>query len=122
MAQKRVAQQNRAAQQNKPRTAGQPGSGTGTGNTVSAQNAARVRTGNYTGSAGTTKPRVTPTTPSAGNNNGKTYGTGTKNPYGRYTRSGSDEESAYTASFKPEGGEPRPRRSRSGDSDQTPEA
>ncbi|SNT92811.1 SH3 domain-containing protein [Aristaeella hokkaidonensis] len=124
MAQKRVAQQNRAAQQNKPRTAAQPGTGngTGTGNAASAQNAARVRTGNYTGSAGTTKPRVTPTTPSSGTGNGKTYGTGTKNPYGRYTRSGSDEESAYTASFKPEGGEPRPRRSRSGDSDQTPEA
>ena len=123
MAQKRVAQQNRAAQQNKPRTAGQPSTGTGTGNNAaSAQNAARVRTGNYTGSAGTAKPKVTPTTPSAGINSGKAYGTGTKNPYGRYTRSGSDEESAYTASFKPEGGEPRPRRSRSGDSDQTPEA
>ena len=123
MAQKRVAQQNRAAQQNKPRTTGQSGNGNGTGNAASAQNAARVRTGNYTGSAGTTKPRVTPTAPSSGTSNGKTYGTGTtKNPYGRYTRSGSDEESAYTASFKPEGGEPRPRRSRSGDSDQTPEA
>ena len=124
MAQKRVAQQNRAAQQNKPRTAERPGAGNGTGtaNAASAQNAARVRTGNYTGSAGTTKPRVTPTTPSNGTSNGKPYGTGTKNPYGRYTRSGSDEESAYTASFKPEGGESRPRRSRSGDSDQTPEA
>ena len=124
MAQKRVAQQNRAAQQNKPRTAERPGAGNGTGtaNAASAQNAARVRTGNYTGSAGTTKPRVTPTTPSNGTSNGKPYGTGTKNPYGRYTRSGSDEESAYTASFKPEGGESRPRRSRSGDSDQTHEA
>ena len=122
MAQKRVAQQNRAAQQNKARTAGQPGAGNRTGNAVPAQNAARVRTGNYTGSAGATKPRVTPTTPSSGTDNGKTYGTGTKNPYGRYTRSGSDEESAYTASFKPEGGEPRPRRIRSSDSDQTPEA
>ncbi|MBP5726556.1 MAG: SH3 domain-containing protein [Clostridia bacterium] len=122
MAQKRVAQQNKAVQQNKPRPAGQNGSGNSTGNAASAQNAARVRTGSYTGSAGGAKPRVTPTTPASGTNNGKTYGTGTKNPYGRYTRSGSDEESAYTASFKPEGGETRPRRSRIDHSDQKPEA
>ena len=122
MAQKRVAQQNKAAQQSKPRTAGQNVSGNSNGNAASAQNAARVRTGSYTGSAGTAKPRVTPTTPSSGTNNGKVYGNGTKNPYGRYTRSGSDEESAYTASFKPEGGETRPRRSRIDHSDQKPEA
>ena len=122
MAQKRVAQQNKAAQQSKPRTAGQNVSGNSNGNAASVQNAARVRTGSYTGSAGTAKPRVTPTTPSSGTNNGKVYGNGTKNPYGRYTRSGSDEESAYTASFKPEGGETRPRRSRIDHSDQKPEA
>ncbi len=122
MAQKRVAQQNKAAQQSKPRTAGRPGNGTNTGSAASAQNAARIRTGNYTGSTGAAKPRVTPTTPSSGANSGKTYGNGTKNPYGRYTRSGSDEESAYTASFKPESGETRTRRSRIDDSDRKPEA
>ncbi len=98
MAQKRVAQQNKAM-------AGKDGNRTGRPSATPAQNSARVRTGNYTESAGSSRPKATPTaTPGNGQNSGRTYGAGQKNPYGRYTSSDTEEESSYTASFKPNTG------------------
>ena len=70
---------------------------------VSAQNAAKVRTGSYTGGQGTAKPKATPSRPSAGQG-AKPYGTGSKNPYGRYSASEAEEDASYTASFKPGAG------------------
>ena len=66
---------------------------------ASAQNAARVRTGNYTGS-GTAKPKATPSAPS-GETKPKAYRSGSRNPYGRYSSGDGDEDASYTASFKP---------------------
>ena len=68
---------------------------------VSAQNAARVRTGSYTGSTG--KPKATPSVPS-GEKNARTYRTGSGNPYGRYSASDTEGDATYTASFKPNAG------------------
>ena len=70
---------------------------------VSAQNAAKVRTGNYTGGPGTARPKATPSA-SSGTQAPKTYKTGSGNPYGRYSASDTDEDASYTASFKPKAG------------------
>jgi hypothetical protein len=89
MAQKKAAEQrktqgsNRSGQQTDKQ--GQP---------ASAQNGAKVRTGNYTsqGSTTTAKPAQTDTTPRKV----------VENPYGRYSTASSEEDSTYTASFKPD--------------------
>ena len=94
MAKQKVAKQRREA-------AGQS-SAAKPSDPVSAQNAARIRTGSYTGT-GTAKPKATPSTPS-GTQSGRTYGAGSKNPYGRYSASDTDEDASYTASFKPNAG------------------
>ena len=101
IAQKKVAQQKAMAGKD---NAGRPAG------TVPAQNAARVRTGTYTESAGSAKPKATPSTPSGTQGNGKAYRTGSKNPYGRYSSSEADEDSSYTASFKPSAGDKGARR------------
>ena len=69
---------------------------------ASAQNAAKVRTGTYTGTGSSARPKATPTASSGRQGSGKAYGKGSTNPYRRYTTSGSEEEASYTASFKPE--------------------
>ena len=95
MARQKVARQNKAM-------AGKGGEGKHS-EPASAQNAAKVRTGNYTEGTGTAKPKATPSR-TAGGQNAKTYGTGSRNPYGRYSKSGADEDASYTASFKPNAG------------------
>ena len=40
----------------------------------------------------------------SGAQNGRTYGSGSRNPYGRYSSSDTDEDVSYTASFKPNAG------------------
>ena len=108
MAQKKVAQQQKVRQRQESPAGGQP---------ASAQNAARVRTGNYTGTPGTSKPKATPTVPSQGQSTPKQYKTtGTQNPYGRYSSSEAGEDASYTASFKPASKESRIRTNRSHDS------
>ena len=92
LAQKRVAQQNKAM-------AGKDGARPSRPD--SAQNSSKVRTGTYTESAGSARPKATPTTPSGSKNSGKTYRTGQKNPYARYSASETEEDATYTASFKP---------------------
>ena len=67
---------------------------------ASAQSAARVRTGNYTSSTGATRPKATQAAPGNGQA-GKAYRSGNKNPYRRYSASEGEEDSNYTASFKP---------------------
>ena len=111
MAQKRVSEQNKARQAQESARNGKP---------VSPQNAARVRTGNYTGGTGSERPKATPAAPSEGQKANKPYGNGAKNPYGRYSSSEADEDASYTASFKPAEGEKPARRKRSSDDDQTP--
>ena len=116
MAQKKVAQQQKARQRQESPTTGQP---------ASAQNAARVRTGNYTGTAGSAKPKATPSVSPQGQNTPKQYKTtGTQNPYGRYSSSDAGEDATYTASFKPSSSESRIRTNRSHDAsgDDKPEA
>ena len=109
MAQKRVAQQ-RAQTTAAARTqtaAGtrpqQPGAvRTGTpAEPGSAQQAARIRNGIYTGSSGTAVPK-TGGSIAGGQASAKPYSRNVDNPYGRYT-SGAEEDADYTASFKPEG-------------------
>ena len=111
LAQKKVAQQNRAA-------AGKDG--TKPAGPASAQNASRVRTGTYTDSEGSAKPKATPSTPTGGPTAGKPYSSGSKNPYGRYSTSDTDEDASYTASFKPGAGERKPRRADSDPDKKTP--
>ena len=94
MAKQKVTEQRKAA-------AGKPAESKPS-DPVSAQNAARVRTGNYTGT-GTTKPKATPSTPSGGQRSGS-YKGGASNPYGRYSASDGEEDATYTASFKPDAG------------------
>ena len=109
MAQKRVAQQ-RAQTTAAARTqtaAGtrpqQPGAvRTGTpAEPGSAQQAARIRNGIYTGSSGTAVPKAGGSI-AGGQASAKPYSRNVDNPYGRYT-SGAEEDADYTASFKPEG-------------------
>ena len=99
MAQKKVAQQHKtmaAKDGTRPvRSASTP---------TSAQNVSKVRTGNYTESAGSSTPKATPATPSNGQSPVQSYGSGQRNPYGRYTSSDTEEEASYTASFKPNAG------------------
>ena len=60
-----------------------------------------MRTGTYAEKNGT--PAARPTQGTAGGSSGtasKPYSRKVENPYGRYT-SGSEEDSTYTASFKP---------------------
>ena len=110
--------QKKAAQQRKEQAVQKQTAGKTNGQPVSAQQAAKVRTGTYTEKNGTTavKPSTTQ------NGTGKPYGKTVENPYARYT-SGGDEDAAYTASFKPEEsrekGNSRRRRSgeRSGEDD-----
>ena len=94
MAKQRVASQRKA-------TAGKEGAARPS-DPVSAQNAARVRTGSYTGT-GAVKPKATPSAPPA-EQSGKSYRTGSRNPYGRYSATDADEDASYTASFKPNPG------------------
>ena len=88
---------------------------------ASAQNAAKVRTGNYTGGAGTTKPKATPSTAS-GKQDGKTYGSTARNPYGRYSASDADEDASYTASFKPNAGKDKEAPGKTENDEDKPEA
>ena len=117
MAQKRVAQQRAqnagtAKPQNTPAVrpqasaAGRPQQpGTARPGAVAepgaAQQAARVRTGIYTGNNGTAVPRPNGTN-AGGQATVKPYSRNVDNPYGRYT-SGTEDDADYTASFKPEG-------------------
>ena len=71
---------------------------------VSAQNAAKVRTGTYTDKPGSVRPKATPTEAAPERNARKPYSTGSGNPYGRYTSSDNEENATYTASFKPGAG------------------
>ena len=107
MAQKKVAEQrkNQAQGGNRAKQAANK-----QGQTASAQNGAKVRTGNYTSQGGTTaaKPVQTETTPR------KVYSGGVENPYGRYSSSAAEEDATYTASFKPDAGASRTKRARSG--------
>ena len=64
---------------------------------VSAQQAARVRTGTYTGNAG--KPVPTPSAPKTTGASGN-YGRSVDNPYGRYV-SGSEQGTRNTGAYKP---------------------
>ncbi len=113
MAQKRVAQQNKTMAQREGTRPARPVS--------TAQNGARVRTGNYTENAGSAKPKATPTRPSGGQSTGQPYGNSPKNPYGRYTSSDTEEEASYTASFKPNAGNSGMRRTTRNTDDQKPE-
>ena len=65
----------------------------------SVQQAARARTGSYTGTGGKTAPA--PTGEQTGGAN-RAYTGSMENPYGRYV-SGKNENGQYTSSFKPEG-------------------
>jgi hypothetical protein len=103
MAKQKVSQQNKANASREGVKPSQP---------ASAQNAAKVRTGNYTGGAGSAKPKATPAAPTGTKTSGKPYSAGSANPYGRYTTSDTEEESSYTASFKPNAGRETPRRNR----------
>jgi hypothetical protein len=100
MAQKKAAEQRKSQGNNKT---GQPANKQG--QPASAQNAAKVRTGNYTSSGSTTtaKPAQSETTARKV----------VENPYGRYSASSTEEDSTYTASFKPDAGAERPTRVRS---------
>ena len=98
LAQKKAAQQRREQASvngaaNGPRPAGQQA--------PNAQQAARIRTGTAAGSSGTmvSKPAAR-TSGGTGSTTGKPYSRTVENPYGRYT-TGSEEDSSYTASFKP---------------------
>ena len=91
-AQKKVAQQNKAMAGKEGARPSRP---------ASAQNGAKVRTGTYTETTGSSRPKATPSTPAGGQGTGKTYGTGQKNPYARYSANDTEEDNAYTASFKP---------------------
>ena len=71
---------------------------------VSAQNAAKVRTGTYTDKPGSARPKATPNDSASAPAARKPYSAGAENPYGRYTSSDTEEEASYTASFKPNGG------------------
>ena len=113
MAQKRVAQQNKTMAQREGTRPARP--------VNTAQNGARVRTGNYTENAGSAKPKATPTRPSGGQSSGQLYGNSPKNPYGRYTTSDTEEEASYTASFKPNAGNSGMRRTTRNTDDQKPE-
>ena len=91
--------QKKAEQQRKVQTAGkQPSGSSGTqkAQPVSAQQAAKVRTGTYTEKNGATASKPAGTAGSTG----KPYSKTMENPYGRYTSSG-EEDATYTASFKP---------------------
>jgi hypothetical protein len=91
--------------------------GAGGVKTVSAQSAARVRTGSYTEQNGSTRPRPAAGANTTGAQSQKPYGKPMDNPYGRYT-SDAEEDATYTASFKPSSREnsssPRRRRNHSG--------
>ena len=97
MARQKVNEQRKA-------TVGKPADGKPS-DPVPAQNAARVRTGSYTGN-GATKPKATPSTPS-GEQSPRPSGNASKNPYGRYSASDGEEDATYTASFKPGSGKNR---------------
>ena len=75
-------------------------------NVVSAQNAAKVRTGTYTDKPGSARPKATPTTSATPERTArKPYGNGSgSNPYGRYSASDNGEDASYTASYKPNAG------------------
>ena len=96
-----VARPQQAVQ--KPRT--QP---TGT-QPASVQQAARIRTGNYTEQNGTARPASSGTSGMKTGN--RPYSGRVENPYGRYT-SGSEEDASYTASFKPDESRSEPARRR----------
>ena len=100
----------KAAEQRKTQGSSRSGQTTNKqGQPASAQNAARVRTGNYSsrGNTTTAKPSQTDTTAR------KAYGSNVENPYGRYSATSSTEEDAtYTASFKPENETDKPARIR----------
>ena len=105
MAEKKAAEQRKSQGNNRPgQTANKQGQ------PASAQNAAKVRTGSYSGKGSTTqaKPAQTDTTAS------KTYGGNVENPYGRYSSASTEEDPTYTASFKPDAGTDKPVRNRSG--------
>jgi hypothetical protein len=105
----RIAQK-KAAEQRKTQGSSRSGQTTNKqGQPATAQNAARVRTGNYSsrGNTTTAKPSQTDTTAR------KAYGSNVENPYGRYSATSSTEEDAtYTASFKPETETDKPSRIR----------
>ena len=111
MAKQKAASQRRAA-------AGKDGAARPS-DPVSAQNAARVRTGNYTGT-GASKPKATPSTPS-GEQSGKSFRTGSGNPYGRYSASDADGDDSYTASFRPNAGKDKTAPGNREDDNESPE-
>ena len=99
--------QKKAAEQRKTQGSSKAGQSAGKqGQPASAQNAAKVRTGNYTNNGSTTttaKPAQTDTTARRV----------VENPYGRYSKASTEEDATYTASFKPEAGTNRTTRIRS---------
>jgi len=97
----------KAAESRGPQVQGKkPGSGGAVNQPVSAQNAAKVRTGTYTDKPGSGRPSATPSSSKPAPGARKNYRTGSgNNPYGRYTSNDTEEEASYTASFKPNAGE-----------------
>ena len=104
LAQKKAAQQRQAGKQS---GAGKPNAQTGQkqalnqNQPVSAQQAAKVRTGTYSGKNNTVTPRPSQSGVNA-QNASKPYGKNVENPYARYTSGTGEEDATYTASFKPE--------------------
>ncbi len=90
------------------------------GTAPSAQNGTRVRTGTYTEETDSARPKAAPASSSGGQNNGPTYGGGTRNPYRRYTSSDTEEDASYTASFKPASGNGESRRNSRDPENRTP--
>ena len=88
--------QKKAAEQRKTQGNGKTGQTTGKqqGQPASAQNAAKVRTGNYTNSGSTTTAKPAQTDTAARKV--------VENPYGRYSKASTEEDATYTASFKPD--------------------
>jgi len=88
--------QKKAAEQRKTQGNGKTGQTTGKqqGQPASAQNAAKVRTGNYTNSGSTTTAKPAQTDTAARKV--------VENPYGRYSKASTEEDVTYTASFKPD--------------------
>ena len=104
----RIAQK-KAAEQRKAQGGNRPGQGSGQqGQPASAQNAAKVRTGNYSNKGGSTTSRPAQADPGAR----KANSGNTENPYGRFTSGSSEEDSSYTASFKPDAGAEKNARAR----------
>ena len=98
------AAQKKAAEQRKTQGKNRNGQTAGRqGQPVSAQNAAKVRTGSYSGKGSRTSAKPAQTDAATR----KSYGGNVENPYGRYSTASTEDEANYTASFKPGSGTDR---------------